>query len=85
LAQAPETPAERRRALAARLEKNDAGKISAFAIAFTGFCLLLGSWYRTGGIDTAGWIGIAGFVIGFVWLVWLINNAKQWKARLREV
>ncbi|MDO9440107.1 MAG: hypothetical protein Q7T73_04390 [Beijerinckiaceae bacterium] len=84
LARAPEGPEERRRALIQRLEINETGRISAFAIALTGILLAIGSWYRTGTIDIAGMIGIAGFAIGVVWYIWLVNSAKQWRAKLQD-
>lgn len=79
----PNTPAERRRALAYRLEANETGRISAGAVGFTGFLLTLGSLYRTGGVDIAGMIGIAGFVIGLVWYVWLVRSAAEWRRKLQ--
>lgn len=84
LARAPEGPAERRRALAQRLETNETGRISAFAIGLTGLLLALGSWYRTKGIDVAGWIGIAALVIGVIWYVMLVKSAKEWRAKLQD-
>jgi hypothetical protein len=84
LARAPEGPAERRRALAQRLEANETGKISAFAIALTGLLLTIGSWYRTGTVDIAGMIGLAGLAIGVVWYVMLMKSARDWRAKLQD-
>lgn len=79
----PKTPEEKRRALAYRLEANDTGRISAGAVAFTGLLLTLGSLYRTGGVDIAGMIGLAGFLIGLVWYVWLVRGAADWRRKLQ--
>ena len=78
----PDGPEERRRALAARMEKNETGRISAFALALTGTFLALGSWYRTGGMDIAGMIGLAAVAGAIVWYVWLVSNAKTWRQKL---
>lgn len=79
---APVTAADKRRALAMRLETNDTGLISAVALAFTGLCLLLGSLYRRGNVDIAGWIGIAGLIVGVLWYAYLIKNARMWRSQL---
>ena len=70
--------------MAQRLEANETGRISAFALGLTGLLLTIGSWYRTGTVDIAGMIGLAGLVIGLVWYVMLVKSANQWRAKLQD-
>lgn len=80
----PVTDDERRRALSIQMEQNEVRRHSAGAVAFTGLLLLLGSLYRTGAIDIAGWLGIGGTIVGSIWYVWLRRDAARWKQKLGQ-